>query len=92
MRNELLIPRACDVVEVAVEAAERPDGDCTLVIRSLGPRGEQVRRMQAPRATVQHAAAAVARHYGLSSDGPSSAGQRRWLAAGPGGHVPPLAG
>ena len=90
MRNELLIPRACDVVEVAVE--EDPDGDCTLVVRSQGPRGEQVRRMQAPRPTVQHAAAAVARHYGLSCDGPADDSQRRWLAAASSRHVPPLAG
>lgn len=85
MQHELMIPRACDVVEVRIE-----DGigvECTLVVRSVGRRGEHERRMQAPRATVQHAAAALARHYGLVRDG-----QRRWSTAASSPQVPPLAG
>ena len=88
MQHELMIPRACAVIEVVVEdAGADGDGDSTLLVRSVGPRGEHVRRMRAPRPTVQHAAAAVARHYGLTRDDP-----RRWLAPAPPGHVPPLAG
>ena len=85
MQHEFTIRRACDVIEVALEDAGN-DGDCTLVIRSVGRRGEQVRRILAPRPTAQHAAAAVARHYGLSSDD-----HRRWLAPHPTTHVSPLA-
>ncbi|MDQ2677580.1 MAG: hypothetical protein M3Y51_02460 [Actinomycetota bacterium] len=86
MQHELMIPRACDVIEVAVEEAG-DDGDCTLIIRSVGRRGEQVRRIGGPRATVQHAATAVARHYGLTRDG-----HRRWLAPVPTASAEPLAG
>ncbi len=86
MRHELMIPKACEVIEVAVEDTGAA-GDSTLLVRSIGPHGEQVRRMRAPRPTVQHAAAAVARHYGLLRDDP-----RRWLAPAPPTHVPPLAG
>ena len=86
MQHELMIPKACAVIEVLVEDAGT-DGDSTLLVRSVGPRGEQVRRMRAPRPTVQHAAAAVARHYGLTRDD-----ARRWLAPAAPTHVPPLAG
>ena len=86
MHHELMIPKACAVIEVMVEDTGA-DGDSTLLVRSVGPRGEQVRRMRAPRPTVQHAAAAVARHYGLARDD-----HRRWLAPAAATHVSPLAG
>jgi hypothetical protein len=55
--------RAHQVVEVTIV----PTGDeLTLVVRSQGRRGTTTRELQAPEATVRHAAAAVARHYGLN--------------------------
>ncbi len=85
MQHELMIPRACDVVEVAIE--DGTGGECTLVVRSVGRRGEHERRMQAPRPTVQHAAAALARHYGLARDD-----HRRWSTTAASTQAPPLAG
>jgi hypothetical protein len=59
--------RAHQVVEVAI----RPVGDeLAMVVRSEGRRGTTRRELRAPEATVRHAAAAVARHYGLDRTAP----------------------
>jgi hypothetical protein len=54
--------RAHQVVEVTI----RPAGnEFALTVRSLSRQGTATRELLAPEATVRHAAAAVARHYGL---------------------------
>jgi fructose 1,6-bisphosphatase len=59
--------RAHQVVEVTIA---RSGDDLNMVVRSTGRRGTTTRELRAPEATVRHAAAAVARHYGLARTGP----------------------
>jgi hypothetical protein len=54
--------RARRVVEVRVHVV---DGSAVLLVRSIGRRGMHVRELRAPATTAEHAASAVARHYGL---------------------------
>lgn len=77
--------RARRVVEVRVQIV---DDSAVLLVRSIGRRGVRVRELRAPLLTAEHAANAVARHYGLVRTSGSC-----WQAVGPpDATAPPVAG
>lgn len=73
LEQEWASSRARHVVELVVR---RDDDEAVLVVRSIGRGGPATRELRAPEPTVDHAARAIARHYGLLPTEPD-----RWRTA-----------